>query len=155
MEVDAVAESPLDGYLFVPRSIVGWRLFGIDNRGDLVSMVVVGGPYQVGRWYEAKCVSGCHVIPNPGEHGCGFYAFRTRKALFEEGLRQKGLPSTLLAIWAARVALAGRIVVHERGYRAQHMRIVAAWPLKHWLYRITAALESRGVDWVRWFEAEV
>lgn len=114
--------------------ILGWRLWHVRlHEGDyrLESFTWHHVSWPAGRRLEASCALHGHAAPVSG-HECGIYAFRTRD-LAEEllrrytGVRQRygpvpeepppprlGRPVAL-----GQVSLWGRILVRERGFRAQ------------------------------------
>lgn len=95
---------------------------------DLSTLHFVGvrgaddGPHQCqglcyGTVAQARCDAGHdHVAPHE-TCGCGFYAFRP-DAPMTRHLR----PSS--RHWQLQVALSGKVVVHEHGYRGQHQRVL-------------------------------
>lgn len=69
---------------------------------------VMGGR-RPGRWHER---------PDPGDGNCGFYAWKP------------GQPFPWMAgTWLLEVDLYGRVVEHERGYRAQKQRVLRISPV--------------------------
>ena len=80
------------------------------------------GPHQCrelcyGTFAEARCDAGHdHVAPHE-TCACGFYAFRP-----DAPMAQHLQPSS--RHWLLQVALSGKVVVHEHGYRGQHQRIL-------------------------------
>lgn len=69
----------------------------------------VMGTRRSGRWHER---------PEPGDGQCGFYAWKL------------GQPFPWMAgTWLLEVDLYGRVVEHERGYRAQKQRVLRISPV--------------------------
>jgi hypothetical protein len=69
----------------------------------------VMGTRRAGRW---------HKHPEPGDGQCGFYAWKP------------GEPFPWMAgTWLLEVDLYGRVVEHERGYRAQKQRVLRISPV--------------------------
>jgi hypothetical protein len=69
----------------------------------------------------ANCAIGCATVPGERHQGCGFHAFWEAQAarLFVEHIR--GTETCLVLIECF-----GRVVIHERGLRAERARIIAA-----------------------------
>lgn len=108
-----------------PGVVLGFRLW--DLRGRLY------GAWKL--WerpeYEARCLSrraGCdggevpHTDGRCGPPPCGLYCFKEPEQL----ITAFGLPSGSKRCVLGLVSLSGRVVEHERGYRAQKMRVLAA-----------------------------
>jgi hypothetical protein len=69
----------------------------------------VMGVRRTGRWHER---------PEPGDGHCGFYAWKP------------GQPFPWMAgTWLLEVDLYGRVIEHERGYRAQKQRVLRVSPV--------------------------
>lgn len=84
-----------------------WR-----TEGDcLIPQNHTGEQYQPRKRMEAFC--GKHVAPEP-DCQCGFYAFPDMESLFRNFNYTSGYVY-------ARVALWGKVQVHQTGYRAQYM----------------------------------
>lgn len=94
-----------------------WRLFG----SHLVS-------FSVGLWpsdkpMQATCIKnffgfwGKHGITPDEECGCGVYAWKHIPEKWN-------LPSGIVPVYGV-VELTGKVIVHQRGYRAQYARPVA------------------------------
>jgi hypothetical protein len=120
----------------IVEPILGWRLWHVrlhEGEYRLESFTWHHVSWPAGRRLEASCALHGHEAPVSG-HECGIYAFRARE-LAEEllrrytGIRQRygpvpeeepppprlGRPVAL-----GRVSLWGRVLVRERGYRAQY-----------------------------------
>ena len=108
-----------------PRPVLGFRMW--DVRGRLQ------GAFQA--WDRpvrvARCVSGRterddgevpHTDGRCGQPPCGIYAFREPAQL----LASFGLPEGSRRRVYGLVALSGKVVEHERGYRGQRASVVAA-----------------------------
>jgi hypothetical protein len=66
---------------------------------------------------DARCnQNGLHANVPVWECSCGFYAYKTERALEESPYLR---PDQKMAVWG-RVALWGRVIDHGLGYRAQH-----------------------------------
>lgn len=126
------------GEAWSPWPVFGFRIWGVTNRG-LVGMFE--------RWKspakEARCSKLApnrdvpHTDGRCGEPRCGIYATRTPE------MAMGGIPSE--GGWAiGLVALSGKVVEHERGYRAQRAQ-VRAIVVSH-EGRVLAAEEPRLVD---------
>jgi hypothetical protein len=115
--------------------IHGWRLWHVRLHGDehrLESFTMHHVSWPARSRFEASCPAHRDGAPVEG-HECGIYAFRTR-ALAEELLRRytgvrhcygreyKELPPVRQGrpIALGSVSLWGRILVRERGFRAQY-----------------------------------
>jgi len=70
---------------------------------------------------RASCAIGCTTVPGEQHQGCGFHAFWEphEAKLFVEHIR--GTETCLVLIECF-----GRVVMHERGLRAERARIIAA-----------------------------
>lgn len=121
-----------------PWPVFGFRLWGVTNQG-LVGMFE--------RWTaplkQARCsnLSGNpdvpHTDPRCGEPRCGIYATRT------PDMAMQGIPAG--GGWAVGlVALSGKVVEHEHGYRAQRAEVRTI--VVHHEGRVLAAEETRMVD---------
>ena len=108
-----------------PRLVLGFRMW--DERGRL------HGAFRA--WdrpvYEARCVSGRgerddgavpHTDGRCGTPPCGIYVFKEPAQL----LGAFGLPEGSRRFVLGLVALSGKVVEHERGFRGQKARVVAA-----------------------------
>jgi len=107
-----------------PTAVLGFRMW--DLRGKL------HGAWRA--WqspvYEARCLAGQtdgdddvpHTDGRCGPPPCGLYCFKEPEQL----LAAFGLPGGSNRIVAGLVALSGKVVEHERGYRAKQARVVAA-----------------------------
>jgi hypothetical protein len=102
--------------------IIGWRVWGIvpwenvEGRKEPRLTALAGGwPWPPGRATEAVCISTQHHDAPKVKHECGVYALRN-----EDEARQLAAPTIVEREYAiGRVSLWGRVVEHERGYRAQ------------------------------------
>ena len=112
-EPPAPAPEPAEPERTSLQAVRGWRSFTVDSKGVLLSSVQ---PHQVWLPYEAM-EAACEVsITGHEEHhaapvwscSCGLYAYK------ERGRVDPGYGSI-----CCEVALWGRVIVHETGYRAQ------------------------------------
>ena len=103
-----VAGGPL--YPGVLRAWRSWRLLA-DAEAPRLASPVTGHVWTPG----ARCEAACELGQSPPcvEHGCGIYAFERRLPATHPEVAVVGL-----------VALWGRVIEHERGYRAAY-----AYPL--------------------------
>lgn len=97
--------------------IIAWRAWGTDSTG-LLRPTAVGMAFRdtwATRDATARCLRCLYLFGTPPgvNCGCGLYACKT-----EDGIR--GNPHR---IWG-QVALYGKVIEHEHGYRAQHARIL-------------------------------
>jgi hypothetical protein len=113
------------GEFWSPRAVLGFRMWEV--RGRLQgAWRAWDRPFR-----EARCVSGRaerddgdvpHTDGRCGEPPCGIYAFKEPAQL----LASFGLPEGSRRNAYGLVALSGKVVEHERGYRGQRARVVAA-----------------------------
>jgi hypothetical protein len=89
------------------EAIVGWRAWKLDTRGSLVSLSR-HDVWPVGQPLVARCDRARHEAPSQ-ECTCGIYAFRS------ECSAPRGMAVGKVKLW-------GRVVAHERGYRAEFAR---------------------------------
>lgn len=133
--------------------IVGYRVwvyhFGERGAAELYPLNSAGpGPRPAAerwelaatRWIEAACrVDPAHEAPVE-VCSCGFYAMRSVSRLLEEAQPlfhapvQMVLPRTRLwsdpGVVLGRVELAGKVIEHEHGFRAERARIAELIPIK-------------------------
>lgn len=108
-----------------PRPVLGFRMWEVRGR--------LHGAWRA--WdrpfREARCVSGRterddgevpHTDGRCGQPPCGIYAFKEPAQL----LASFGLPEGSRRCVYGLVALSGKVVEHERGYRGQRATVVAA-----------------------------
>jgi hypothetical protein len=115
----------------------GYRLWAYEIGGRQASLhsITCGGrqgcPWGVGTgWVTASCAmkdDPRHVTPSE-DCSCGIYAVPTISALFAQGFPVENGDGTGFVM--GRVELAGRIVEHEFGYRAEKARIAELVPLE-------------------------
>jgi hypothetical protein len=115
--------------------ILGWRLWHVRRHEGgyrLESFTWHHVSWPAAARLEASCAVHGHAAPMPG-HECGIYAFRTRE-LAEDllrrytGVRQRYGPAPEepppprlgRPVALGQVSLWGRVLVRERGYRAQY-----------------------------------
>jgi hypothetical protein len=124
----------------VPDSIepiIGWRAWRIEWVGDELRLMSVTGSVLWPRgWFVATCVrherSDKHQRNIPVETcSCGIYAARDRSHLLRMGYNHYvdlDDPTIL-----GQVALAGKVIVGTKGYRASHARPVCLYvPHSKW-----------------------
>jgi Bacterial regulatory proteins, luxR family len=124
--------TPFVGYrywnLSVGREL--WTLRSLNR--ELVHEVNVDEPIG-GRndaWLVAHCLSYDHDAPDEA-CACGFYAMKSFSTLLSRTLSfGTTYPETVTQRVAGRVHLAGKIVEHDLGYRAERMRIVELRPFR-------------------------
>jgi hypothetical protein len=142
---------------FSIEPVLGWRLWHVRLHGDeyrLESFTWHHVSWPPRKRFEATCTVHRYTAP-AGDHECGIYAFRTR-ALAEDLLRRytgirhcygreyRELPPIRHGrpIALGSVSLWGRILVREKGFRAQY-----AYPYELFLiggdHRIARALRHR------------
>jgi hypothetical protein len=109
---------------WTPALVVGFRMW--DLRGSLWGAVK---PWDRPE-HEARCLSGRgssaadvpHTDGRCGHPPCGLYCFKEPEQL----IGAFGLPTGSRLAVVGLVALSGKVVEHERGYRAQKARVLAA-----------------------------
>jgi hypothetical protein len=124
--------TPLVGYRYWNLSVgpEPWTLRSLN--GELVHEVNVDQP--VGQrndaWLVARCLASDHDAPEES-CACGFYAMKTFSTLLSRTLSFGTTdPETVTHRVAGRVHLAGKIVEHDLGYRAERMRIAELRPFR-------------------------
>jgi hypothetical protein len=157
----ATGEAP---QAFVPDAIEpvtayrAWRYVPQDMRASLHPMARrPGEAWLPDAWTEARCLAGglsAYVIRSHdlGHHQapregctCGLYAMKNLDDLVAE-LLMLGLPAMSSAgIVVGKVELAGRVIEHELGYRAQYGRVVELLSAPGVLEAPFAAAASYGV----------
>jgi hypothetical protein len=121
--------------------IVGWRVWRVDRRHRLCS-ALRDEAWQPHRAFAAGCSSD-HAAPDP-RCTCGIYAVRRPQdaRLYLVGRNSPEAVHRVLG----RVALWGRVVEYERGWRAER-----AYPSRLWVpecpvgFQVAAALGRYGV----------
>jgi len=123
--------TPLVGYRVWTLSVGPGRRALRSMNGQIVHEVNLNHPlgHRTDPWLTARCQMNDHDAPEES-CSCGFYAV---KSLFTLGrlLLFPALPSALARtadraatfLVAGRVDLAGKVVEHDLGYRAERMRI--------------------------------
>ncbi|MGH2722076.1 MAG: hypothetical protein ACRDJO_10815 [Actinomycetota bacterium] len=111
--------------------IVGWRYWRVD--GSALGSLTRDAPWSPLQGFEAGCrLAGRHgPVPDPACN-CGVYAARDLRTL-----QAMATPSVRHPLAVGKVALWGRIIPAERGYRAQF-----GYPKRLWL--IWESLEQLG-----------
>ncbi|MDF0531502.1 hypothetical protein P0W64_18340 [Tsukamurella sp. 8F] len=123
-----------DGFRKVRAEVYGVRAFKIDAtqfeawvavEGRVPSSFLVSPVVdELGGWPDLQGEAAClyqrdHAVPD-FDCTCGLYAFNSLQAL------EHAIPEARLEA-VAIVALEGRVIAHDRGYRAERMRVVAVW----------------------------
>ena len=104
-----------------PRPVLGYRIWGVGKE----ALHGVKMPWE-GRTLVATCLSrgGTEEIPHTdrrcGRLGCGVYAAKTVDPLYAE-FDVRGIGDVALGL----VALSGKVVEHDEGYRAAEATVVA------------------------------
>jgi hypothetical protein len=93
----------------------------------LLSLNQLGGPWLPGRWNWAVCPL---PLPNPHQAPsesctCGFYAAKDLETLARLGLVMERSNRQLIT---GRVLLAGKVIEHEHGYRAERAKVLEILP---------------------------
>jgi hypothetical protein len=137
--VPATHEQPV----IVPNAVgvvVGWRAWKValvDDGPRLRAMTRLGcrggAWWPAGRALQAVCATARHAAPQAG-CSCGIHAAASYELLEELGFVDR----TGHAVAVGSVALWGRVVQAERGWRAQQ-----AYPREVWLPRPIAHLAAR------------
>jgi hypothetical protein len=107
-------------------ALTGWRKFGTCDQGKVLTSAGVEAPWLSAYPGPAICVLETGLRPThwvdshpldepcPAYHcSCGYYAYRSQQ---DAEHHQQGHVLGHVEMW-------GRIVQHERGYRAEHMRV--------------------------------
>ena len=133
------------------KPIVGYRIWVynlVEQRAELYSLSSIGvEPRGMERWEDGVArwiVATCRVAPEhdaPVEAcSCGFYAMSSVSRLLEEASVLVRAPVDMIfeetrswpdpGVVMGRVELAGKIVEHEYGYRAERARIAELVPVQ-------------------------
>lgn len=122
-----------------------WRKFSVTDRGRVLKSVGVSGVWpmadpgaafcQAENWFNPASDAPAHEDPCPSLGcSCGFYAYKTR-----DDAEKHGQGHIL-----ARVEVWGRIAEHERGYRAERVKLKELFLLDSEMYQGDAvALQAR------------
>jgi hypothetical protein len=114
--------------------IVAYRLWQVDPGWRLRSMSAPSA-WSVGEWVHASCMMprrGWHAAPSAG-CTCGLYAVKTRRQAADLLARTSAArPSAVHRglILCGVVELAGTIIEHDGGYRAERARLVELLPIR-------------------------
>jgi hypothetical protein len=112
--------------LFDTEPIIGWRVWSVlpyERRGGITehhlhALNSGGGHWRPGQRMEAHCRLGVHDAPWPSCQ-CGLWALCDRMAAEEQsGIKRGALWNFTVCV--GKVALWGRVLEYERGYRAQY-----------------------------------
>jgi hypothetical protein len=95
-----------------PDEIVGWRVWSWTGK-------VLKGSFEH-NWASSSMGADCVVCADPPgwDCPCGIYAMKDRRSLS---------PSRPGSTIVGKVALSGRVVEHEGGYRSSHARMTELW----------------------------
>jgi predicted DNA-binding protein (UPF0251 family) len=124
--------TPLVGYRYWNLSVgpEPWTLRSLN--GELVHEVNVHQPVGQGdnAWLVARCLTSDHDAPEE-RCACGFYAVKTFSTLRSRTASFVSTdPEAVTHRVAGRVHLAGKIVEHDLGYRAERMQIAELRPFR-------------------------
>ncbi|MGI9021956.1 MAG: hypothetical protein ACR2HV_01745 [Acidimicrobiales bacterium] len=100
------------------EAVVGWRYWQV-RAGRLRSVTQRDTEWKPGRVLSARCMGAGHRAPDPG-CDCGFYGARDI-----DRLRQHGLCLAPEALAIGRVALWGRVLDDDAGWRGEFGRPVS------------------------------
>lgn len=111
---------------FDTEPIIGWRVWTIrlyERRGGIIehhlhALNSGGGHWRPGQRMEAECRHGIHDAPWPSCQ-CGLWAVRDRETA-EQQQTWGATPSVSGWTCVGKVAMWGRVLEFERGYRAQY-----------------------------------
>jgi Bacterial regulatory proteins, luxR family len=130
--------TPLVGYRYWTLSVLGERWTLRSMNGELVHEVTVDQAVEQrdDAWLVAHCLVDAHAAPEES-CACGFYAVKSFSALksspgllWRAASRATAHPKAITHRVAGRVHLAGKIVEHDLGYRAERMRIAELRPFR-------------------------
>lgn len=127
---------PLIGYrLWKLAAARGHRML-VSMNGDVAVDVSIEDPWldQRPRWLTARCLSGRRALhPAPAEGcTCGFYAVKslfTLGALFAFPFQLREPEDSLIMV-GGQVEMAGKVIEHDLGYRAERIRIAELLPFE-------------------------
>lgn len=102
-------------------AVLGWRLWDFDTQGRLISPMWIRQVWDVNEPLEAQCRPGKrHAAPYEG-CACGIYATRTpQEALSAVAVRVRNSQFIPAGTLLGSVALWGKVIEHEGGFRAQY-----------------------------------
>lgn len=128
----------MHGDAWSPQPIIGFRLWAMRS-GSLWGART--------KWERRHLAASCaghgpgapHADGRCGRLGCGIYATKDLAPLLEMHLQFDSHSYV-----AAAVELTGRVVEHERGYRAAHASVVAAYAV--WPDRVLATIDPGQLD---------
>ena len=133
-------ESSLDRIPDGIEPLVGYRAWHYTIDGPRASLYPISSADSMAwdgaesGWVVATCRIGCDPVEVPGERcGCGFYSMKSRELLAIEAMvlsmrSSRGDDAEPRGI-LGRVDLAGKIIEHEHGYRAERARVTELIPL--------------------------
>ena len=128
---------PLIGYrLWKLATAPGHRML-VSMNGDVAIDVSIEDPWldQRPRWLTARCLSGrraLHLAPAEG-CTCGFYAVKslfTLGAMFAFSFQLRDPEDSDPIMVGGRVEMAGKVIEHDLGYRAERLRIAELLPFE-------------------------
>jgi hypothetical protein len=125
--------------------IFGWRAWRVERVGDIArlrSVVFDGTLWPPRRYLVAACPDegSDHVVPEE-DCSCGIYATKDRSALADMSYGRYTQDSLRVL---GEVALSGKVIVGEFGYRATKGRPARLY-VPRMLWRLVAALEDYSV----------
>ncbi len=109
-----------------PQTVVGiqgWRILQIVSANPLVLMGTNKGHIVSAMTPPAKCANGCKEAPSwhcpqaGSTHGCGYYVLQAPPTNLDD----------FGAYALAKVSLAGRTIVHDKGWRTFRYRLDELW----------------------------
>jgi hypothetical protein len=117
--------------------IVAYRAWCVESEevgGLLGSVAKKASPWVPRRWTQARCfrTEGIHQAPMEG-CTCGLYAMTDLQEVTDElgailWASPSKAPEGLWPLMLGKVQLAGKVIEHDRGYRAQSARVLAFLP---------------------------
>lgn len=135
-----ISSHPLLERCWSPEPVVGWRLWGMSRLTGAVVSPVVGEPWDRAPYMMADHKGGggvsFHSSPQPNCL-CGVNAMKRFEDLFPLELWNLGVelldptaesPSNMIPLFG-RVALFGRVIEFEHGWRASLARMLDVWPM--------------------------
>jgi hypothetical protein len=135
-------DEPLDESVRAPDAIepiVAYRVWLVDPSGRLTSPVK-DGPWPSSGWKLARCLVASHDAPFEG-CTCGLYALKDQDAFSGLYWVLAYVPSAVMiradagtakvqrpGMVAGKVQLAGKVIEHDHGYRAERARLAEVLP---------------------------
>ena len=112
--------------------ITAYRLWNVAPDGSLRS-VTAPDPWLGPEWMSAACRNGPFTDPHPVPMEgctCGFYAFADLTPAMTFHPQWRALPEERKRMVLGAVELAGKVIEHDIGYRAERARITEIIPLE-------------------------